>query len=129
MIWLFTMTAMAADPVKTVDGWLLSDKQYDNCIVAAQNLPLCQEALDTAVPKCVSKLEELAPKLTACADALVRDQERDDELTQKILQAAELRSADKLLIQKLRAQRNTSYLVIGGTIVTAALVGGAAIAL
>ena len=132
MICLLASMAMAADPIMVPAGssvappieksWLLTDGQYTRCLAAAQDLPICRAALDTALPRCASELEALRAPLEGCAAALQADQTRDDRLTADILNSQELRATDAILIQRLKSQRNVAYIALAGS---GLVVGGA----
>jgi hypothetical protein len=127
MWWLLIATASADEPrpvtqgdVVESKGWLLSPTQYDRCLVNSQNLRTCTEGLDSLVPECVSSVRALNGVLDSCIQQFDEDAARDEQLTTDLLACKEEGAGCEMSLQKVKAQRNTAYLVIGGLVLTGA---------
>ncbi len=128
-MWLaLILSTEAAEPLRVSpghvvqsDGWLLSEGQYNRCLTNSANLKTCQEGLDTLVPQCVESVRELGGVLEQCTRQFDADAARDEQLTKDLHACKEVDAGRQMTIQKLRAQRNTAYIVTGGL---ALIVGG-----
>ena len=131
---LLTLTALAQDgpaiqyiaPGQTVKAetpsFLLPEAKYDRCLLAARELLI----VDTALVKCLAGSDDALARAEA-ALAVAHGRITDDGAT--IARNTAIIDVKNERIADLRRQRNTAYLVTGGTLTVVITTLGLAVAL
>lgn len=131
MVWLFLAVATAQEIQSvapgqcvrpTVQSYLLPGTHYDNCLKAAMNLPVCQEALDACTEKSLAAIDSVVAALGVSVEQLESEDELGQFLAQTIEDLESQRDKASKKEDRLRNQRNV-LLAVGGTLLITTAVG------
>jgi hypothetical protein len=105
-----------------VQSYLLPETHYDNCLKAAKNVPVLEDALDECTERSKAVLEPVIEVLDVADQQFDTDQELSAFLVKTVADLDKDLSKSAKRENRLRNQRNV-LLAVGGTLLVTTAVG------
>lgn len=115
-----TITIGARSPQRIdYQAYLLPEKHYDRCLITAQNLPICKEALTFCQERSEWVMSEALNTFELARAQFNHDETVVVEQAQKIVELDLSMGEAQETIKRVRNQRNVAWAITGGLVLGA----------